>query len=101
MGFRDEETFAPEACAGIGGVLGRLSAATGQAGNRTNPDVTEPGVYAPETYGSPTGDLISRIRDLQQQQAGYRPNAARSRLTDQIVGAEALARTATNIHFPF
>jgi hypothetical protein len=91
MGIRDEDVFDPKTYAGVGGLLGRLSAMTGQVGNRADPNTTGPSVYAPGTYGSPTGDLISRIRALQQQQAEYQPGQTtpQSRLTDQIVGAES------------
>jgi hypothetical protein len=94
MGFRDDEMFAPQTYAGAGGLLGRLSAIAGQMGQRANPTAAGPVVHGPEAFGSATADLIGRIRNLQRQQAAYRPNAARASgpLTNQIVRAESGGR---------
>ncbi|WP_456623999.1 hypothetical protein [Bradyrhizobium sp. P5_C12] len=96
MGFRDDDVFAPQTYAGTGGLLGRLSA---QVGPRANPNATEPGAYDPKTFGNAAAGLIRRLRELQQQQAPYRPGATRASgpLTNQIVSAESAGRAnATN-----
>lgn len=91
MGFRDDDMFAPQAYAGSSGLLGRLSAIAGQMGPRAIPTATGPAVHGPEAFGGAAADLISRIRELQQQQAAYRPSVARaaSPLTSQIVRTES------------
>jgi len=95
MGFRDDHMFAPQTYAGSNGLLGRLSAIAGQMGQRAIPAATGPDVHGPEAFGSAAADLISRIRQLQQQQAGYRPSAATTAsgpLTNQIVRVESGGR---------
>lgn len=55
-------------------------------------------MFAPQTYAG-AGGLLGRLRELQQQQAAYRPAATRASgpLTNQIVRAESGGRVnATN-----
>ncbi|MBR0959882.1 hypothetical protein [Bradyrhizobium japonicum] len=63
-------------------------------GPRAIPTATRLDVHGPEAFGSAAGDLISRIRQLQQLQAAYRPSAttASGPLTNQIVRAESGGR---------
>jgi len=92
--FRDDDMYAPETYKGVGGLLGRLSAMTGQVGSDNIPTADRPGLYAPEAFGNATAGLIERIRELQQQQAGYRPGvtSSTSAMTNRIVGAESGGR---------
>ena len=93
MGFRDD-MFAPQTYAGAGGLLGRPSAIAGPTGQQAAPAMTGPDEHDPEAFGSAAADLISRIREFQQQQAAYRPSSARAAgpVTNQIVGVESGGR---------
>lgn len=99
MGFRDDDAFAPQTYAGAGGLPGRLSAIAGQMGQGAIPTMIGPDVHDPKAFGGAAAGLIGRLRELQQQQAAYRPGATRAAgsLTNQIVGAESGGRAnATN-----
>ena len=94
MPFRNGNMFAPQTYASAGGLLDRLLPIIGRAGQKADPASAEPGAYDSRTFGGAEADLITRIRALQQQQAAYRPSAARATnpLTSQMIRTESGGR---------